>query len=210
MPEAPDGQGTATDRLRVALARTRGAVGLTLRRRDAALVLGGTTVAYTLAYLVAIGHLAPGLGGFGVTVVPDAAGRFLRPALGPLSFTPVARVAFGPVTYLFSLNTLIGAGVAALVGLNVAVTYLAWRQPKACGLADSSTGLLASVPALLSGTACCGPVALIALGIQASGVLLTAFQILLPAAVLLLLGSLVLVGRRVEPTRLAGTSQTAK
>jgi len=83
---------------------------------------------------------------------------FVRPALGPLSFTPVASVALGPVTYLFSLNSVIGLGLAALVGLNLSMTYLAWTQPRACGLGQSSTGLLASLPAVLSGTACCGPV----------------------------------------------------
>jgi hypothetical protein len=101
------------------------------------------------------------------------------------------------VTYLFSLNTVVGFGLAALVGLNLALTYLVWRQPAACGIGRSSTGLLASVPALLSGTACCGPVVLLVVGVQASGVLLTGFQLLLPIAVLLLVGSLVLVGRRV-------------
>ena len=43
-----------------------------------------------------------------------------------------------------------------------------------------------------------GPWSFIAVGIQASGVLVTAFQWLLPAAAVLLVGSLVLVGRRVR------------
>lgn len=185
-----------------ALSRTRDATKLTLRRRDAKAVFGVVTVGYFVVYLWAIGHLAPGLGGYGVTVVADPLSEFLHPALGPLSFTPVARVALGPVTYLFSLNSVLGFGLAVLVGLNLALTYLAWTQPRACGLGQSSPGILASLPAVLSGTACCGPVVLIVLGIQASGVLLTAFQFLLPFAVLLLVGSLVLVGRQVEPRQL--------
>lgn len=173
-----------------------------LRRRDTTLVFGVVTAGYPALYLLAIGHLAPGLSGYGVTVVSDPLSAFLRPALGPFSFTPVARIALGPVTYLFSLNSVIGLGLAALVGLNLAVTYLAWTQPSACGIGHSTSGFLASVPAVLSGTACCGPVVLIALGIQASGVLLTTFQFLLPLAVLVLVGSLVLVGRKVDPDRL--------
>ena len=192
-------EGAYADRLRAAVARTRTGTALALRRRDGRLVFGGVTAAYLVAYLRAVGHLAPGLGGFGVTVVPDPVGKLLRPELGPFTFTPVARVVAGPVTYLASFNTVIGAVLAVLVGLNLALTYLAWRQPAACGIGESSTGLLASVPALLSGTACCGPVVLIALGIQASGVLLTAFRVSLPVAAVLLVGSLVLVGRRVEP-----------
>ncbi len=200
------------DRLRTAVSRTRAGVALALRRRDARLVFGVVTAGYLAAYLRAVGHLAPGLGGVGVTVVSDPLGKLLRPELGPFTFTPVARVVVGPVTYLASFNTVIGAGLAGLVGLNLALTYLAWRQPAACGIGESSTGLLASVPALLSGTACCGPVVLIALGIQASGVLLTALQYTLPAAAVLLIGSLVLVGRRVDPAavRAAGSGQPSR
>jgi len=181
-----------------ALTRTRDAVSLTIRRRDAALVFAATTLGYLLAYLWAIGHLAPGLGGFEVVVVDGAAGQFFTQARGPLAFRPVARVSLGPLTYLFSLNTVVGLGIATLVGLNLALSYLAYTSPRACGVGSQSAGLLASVPALLSGSACCGPVVLLVLGIQASGVLLTAFQLLLPVAVLALLASLVLVGRQVN------------
>ena len=100
---------------------------------------------------------------------------------------------------LFSpFDTLFGLGLAVLVGLNLALFYLAWTQPAACGI-DSATGAFAAVPALLSGTACCGPVLLLLLGVQASGLLLTAFDVLLPLAVVTLLGSLVLVSRNVDP-----------
>ena len=187
-------------RFRTAVSRTRAAIELALRRWDGRLVFGAVAAGYLAAYLRTVGHLAPGLGGFGATVVSDPFGKLLRPELGPFTFTPVARVTVGPVIYLASFNTVIGAVLAGLVGLNLTLTYLAWRQPAACGIGEPSTGLLASVPALLSGTACCGPVVLIALGIQASGVLLTAFQFLLPVAAVLLTGSLVLVGRGVDPT----------
>lgn len=181
------------------VSRTRGATAATLRRRDAQVVFATVTAGYLGLYLYAIGHLAPGLGGVGITVVDDPLGQFLRPALGPLSFTPVAMVSLGPLTYLFSFNTVLGLGLSMLVGLNLAVTYLAWTQPKACGIGRSSSGILASIPAVLSGTACCGPVVLIALGIQVSGVLLTTVQYMLPIAVVLLVGSLLLVGRQVDP-----------
>lgn len=172
---------------------------MALRRRDAQFVFAIVTAVYLVSYLWAIGHLARGLGGYDVTVVADPAALFLRPELGPFTFTPVARVALGPVTYLFSFNSVLGLGVSVLVGLNLALTYLAWTQPKACGIGESSSGILASLPAVLSGTACCGPVVLIVLGIQASSVLLTAFQYLLPVAVIMLVGSLILVGRQIEP-----------
>lgn len=186
-------------RFRTAVSRTWVAIVRTLHRRDTRIVFGSVTVVYVLSYLWAIGHLAPGLHGYGVTVVADPLAKFFRPELGPFAFTPIARITLGPVTYLFSFNTLIGLGLATLVGLNLALTYLAWAQPKACGIGKTSTGVVASLPALLSGTACCGPVVLIVLGIQASGVLLTAFQFLLPIAAIVLIGSLLLVGRQVTP-----------
>ena len=188
--------------LGAAVSRTLAAATEVFRRPDATLVVVGTAVGYLLIYLYALGHLAPGIGGFDVTVVSGALEKFFQPELGPFSFTPVARVSVGPVTYLFSLNTVLGLGIACLVGLNLGLTYLAWRQPAACGIGSSSSGFLASIPAVLSGTACCGPVVLIVLGIQASGIIVTAFQFLLPIAVVLLLGSLVLVGRQIDPTRL--------
>lgn len=172
---------------------------MTLRRRDGRVVFATITMVYLAVYLWAIGHLSPGLGGFDVFVVTEPLSKFFEPELGPLSFTPVARVALGPVTYLFSLNTLLGFGLSVLVGLNLGLTYLAWQQPTACGIGQSSTGLLASLPAVLSGTACCGPVVLILVGIQASGAILTTFQFLLPVAVLMLVGSLVIVGRQIDP-----------
>ena len=195
-------KGPSAGRLGGAVSRTLAATRAVFDRRDAVAVVAVTAVAYLLVYLYALGHLAPGLGGFDVVVVSGALGKFLRPELGPFAFTPVARVSLGPVTYLFSFNTVIGAGIAGLVGLNLGWTYLAWRQPAACGVGTSSSGVLASIPAVLSGTACCGPVVLIVLGIQASGIVVTAFQFLVPVAVVLLLGSLVLVGRQVDPARL--------
>jgi hypothetical protein len=192
---------TLARRSKALAVKTRAATALTLSRRDALVVVGIVTVGYLLVYLRALGHLAPGLGGYSVTVVADPLGRLLEPALGPFAYTPVAQVRLGPVTYLFSFNSVIGFGLAVLVGLNLGLTYLAWRQPTACGIGQSSTGILASVPAVLSGTACCGPVVLIVLGIQASSALLTAFQFLLPLSVVMLVGSLVLVSRQLDPQR---------
>ena len=191
--------------LQGALARTRAATALTLRRRDSLLVVAGVTLLYLLGYLWAVGDLAPGFGGYGLVLAADPLGTLLRTTSGPLSFAPVALVQAGPLAYEASLNTLVGLGLALLVGLNLGLTYLTRKQPAACGL-RSSTGVVAGVPALLSGTACCGPVVLIALGVQASGALLTVFEALLPAAALVLVGSLVVVGRQVRPEAVAAAS----
>lgn len=129
----------------------------------------------------------------------NAVSRFFQPALGPFSFEPIAILTVGPVTYLFSLNTVIGLLVATLVGLNLSVSYLVWRQPSACGIGSQSAGLLAGIPALLSGTACCGPVILLVVGLEATGTLLTVFEFLRPVSILLLVGTLFYIGRQVRP-----------
>ncbi|WP_458206029.1 hypothetical protein [Haladaptatus sp. NG-SE-30] len=180
------------------LARTGFAVRATLHRTDALFVFVGVTVGYLAAYLFAIGHLTAGSGEFGLLVVSDPLSRAFEP-VGSLSWEPVARLDAGVATLLVSpLNLLLGWILATLVGVNLAVTYLAWRQPKACGISGSS-GIFAGIPALLSGAACCGPVVLIVLGVQASGILLTAFSALVPLALILLVGSLLWVGRKVNP-----------
>ena len=95
---------------------------------------------------------------------------------------------------------MIGGVVAGLVGINLGMTYPAVRRPKAYGTGAGS-GLLASVPALLSGTVCCGPVVLLAVGVQATAVVLTAFVRLLPIGVALLLASLAYVAVKIDPGR---------
>jgi hypothetical protein len=120
-------------------------------------------------------------------------------SVGFFRFDAIAVVGVGPVTYLFSpLNAAVALVLSVLVGANVGLTYLGLIQPKACGL-ESSTGVLAGVPALLSGAACCGPTILLVVGVQASATIITGFQFLVPLAVVLLVGSLLAVGRQVDP-----------
>lgn len=87
----------------------------------------------------------------------------------------------------------IGLAVAVLVDHLFAVTNSVRLQPKACGIGSRSAGALAGIPALLPGTAYCGPV-LLAAGSPAQSV-----RGVLPIAALCLLGTLLMAGRRVQP-----------
>lgn len=178
-----------------------GAVRLTLGRPDSAAVVAVVTFGYLLAYLWATGDLSLRTGvDPRVLVIDDPLGRLFA-RTGPVSFGAIATIDTGVVRLLLSpVNVAIGSIVAGLVGINLGVTYLAIRRPKACGMGAGS-GLLASVPALLSGTVCCGPVVLIAIGMQATAVVLTAFFWLLPVGIVLLLGSLAYVATRIDPKR---------
>ena len=177
--------------------RTGAAVGVAARRRDSRLVFVAATLSYLLVYLVTVGDLAVGAGGVSLRVIDDLSRAFA--SAGFFRFGAIAVVGLGPVTYLFSpLNAVVAATLSVLVGANVGLTYLGTIQPTACGL-ERSTGVLAGVPALLSGAACCGPTILLVVGVQASATIITGFQFLVPLALVLLVGSLLLVGRQVDP-----------
>jgi len=177
--------------------RTGAAVGVAARRRDSRLVFVAATLSYLLVYLVTVGDLAVGAGGVSVRVIDDLSRAFA--SAGFFRFGAIAVVELGPVTYLFSpLNAVVAVTLSVLVGANVGLTYLGTIQPTACGL-ERSTGVLAGIPALLSGAACCGPTILLVVGVQASATIITGFQFLVPLALVLLVGSLLLVGRQVDP-----------
>jgi hypothetical protein len=200
----PDGADDATDEPGV-LARTAFAIRVVTARPDTRIALALGTSTYLVLYSVTTGAISV-LGGSGASlqVVADPLSRLFE-STGFLTFEPIARLQVAGLSYLFSpVDAAIATLLAVLVGLNLAVTYLGLVQPRACGLAPSS-GLLASVPALLSGAACCGPVIFVALGIQATGALFAGVQLLLPLSVVLLAGSLLLVGQRIDPTLLDDT-----
>ncbi|QFU84734.1 hypothetical protein [Natronorubrum aibiense] len=177
---------------------TVAAIGLVVRRSDSLAITAVIVISYLTVFLWVIGDLAfrPDVTA-NLIVVDDPLNRmFLR--TGPASFEAVALLDTGVVRLLLSpINVALGLLVASLVGINLGLTYLATVQPAACGIGAGS-GLLASVPALLSGTVCCGPVVLIALGIQASGLLLTMFAWLLPLGIGLLLVSLIYVAGTID------------
>lgn len=179
--------------------RTLHAIRMALRRRDGTGAFVAVSSSYFLAYSIAVGHLGPGRGSIGVSVVPEPLSMMTRQT-GPYQYEPIATILLGPVDYLFSpIDATIAIGFAVLVGVNVAVSVVAWRSPSSCGIGGGSAGLFAGVPAMLSGAACCAPAILIATGVQATAGLLTIFRWLLPATALLLVATLLFVGTRVDP-----------
>jgi hypothetical protein len=154
------------------------------------------SVAYLLAYLFIIGDLSYVAGGSGFTVEFGSLSNAFR-RVSAFYFEPVASVSAGPVFLLVSVgNLLVGGTVAALVGANLAFTYVSIRNPSACS-ARNKTGLLSAVPALAAGTACCAPTIFIVLGIQASAGLLALQSLALPVSVALLVVALSMVAPKV-------------
>lgn len=173
-----------------------------LRRWDSLLVFVFVTVGYLGAFLYMMQDIFIDTSvGFGVSVpVSDPLSVMFQPGPGLIAYEAIAVVELGVLSWTFSpINTAIGLSIAVLAGLNMAMTYLAVTQPKACGLGASS-GVIASIPALLAGGACCAPVVAIVFGIQMSAVLVTAFTWMLPAGGALLALSLVYIAGKVDPT----------
>ena len=193
----PSGGGAA--RTLVALVgRTRAALQAATGRRDSLSVLVAGALAYLLVYLVTLGDLSrSGATAPSVRLASDLARAFA--STGFFRFDAVAVLSGWGLTYLFSpLNLVVAGTLAALVGANLSLTYLGLVQPRACGL-EASTGVVAGVPALLSGAACCGPTILLVVGVQASATLIGVFELLVPLAFLMLAVGLLAIGRQVDP-----------
>lgn len=193
--------------------RTGFAVRASLGRRDGRATFAVVWVAYFLAYAVGLNHL--GLRGDAATgaaddrapavdlvVASDPLALATR-RIAPLQYEPVALLTVGPVEYLFApINAAVGLGLAALVGVTLAVSVVAWRGPAACRI-GAGAGAAAGIPGLLSGFVCCGPTLLLVIGVQASAGLLAVTQWFLPFAVLGLVATLLWVGSRVDPAVVA-------
>lgn len=183
--------------------RTLDALSVTVARRDARATFVLATAGYLVIYLTTIGDLSLALNvADGISVRPAADLSRGLVSTGFFRFEAIAIVTTPVGTVLVSpLNLAIALVLSGLVGANLALTYLGLVQPRACGL-EASSGVFAGIPALLSGAACCGPTILLVVGIQASATLITVFQLLVPIAVVMLVGSLLLVGRQIDPSLL--------
>ncbi|MEX2530477.1 MAG: hypothetical protein WD960_06865 [Gemmatimonadota bacterium] len=156
---------------------------------------------YLVLFLIALQDIS--LGGRGFEFLTTNWDRMFD-RRGTMTFEPIARITFPGLTILLSpLNILMGAGIAFLAGLNLVITWIAFRQPSACRF-NRSTGILASVPALLAGSACCAPAIVLILGLQVSSVLISAFQILVPVSAVLLVVTLKLIVDRTDTELLGG------
>lgn len=174
------------------------ALRLTARRRDARAVAVLASIGYLVTFLFVTGDLSyrPDVGVRFLVVADPVERLFAR--TGPASFGAIGMIDAGVVRLLVSpFNLVIGLGIAVLVGVNLALSSLAIRRPAECGIGAGS-GVIASLPALLSGTICCGPVVLLAVGVQASAALMTVFAWLLPLGTVLLLVSLAYVATRID------------
>ena len=184
------------------IAETGHAVRGVFRRWETASIFALVAAGYTFVYLWAIADLTvQSTPGITVDIVASADRAFQR-GPGRFAFEGIAIVDLGVARYIVSpVNTTIALGVGSLVGLNVSLSYLAYTRPSACGI-GGSTGLLAAIPAAVSGGACCAPVLFIVLGVTATSTTLAVVTWLLPVSVAILLGTLVYLAEQIDQTAL--------
>lgn len=164
------------------------------RHRRRGLVAG---VVVLLLYLVAIGDIAVSRARSdwpSVTVATDWVGK-LAATRAPYLFEPVAVVRPAPWVVLFvgPGNLLLGGLLAGLVVLNVTVASQRASAARSCR-ATTFGRLLAVLPALSVGMACCAPTLLLAVGTSFAAALAPVFlplrSWLFPVSVALLLATL--------------------
>lgn len=161
---------------------------LSMKRRLAWAIAG----AYLVVFMIALGDLAfdGAMRPFAFVAVGDWANLLLRQRT-PFQFEAVAVVEAPFVVWLLSpANLAIGALLGALTGIQIALVGIAAQCSSACGLSPA-TGVLAGLPGLLAGSACCAPVLFVLLGLQVTASVVTVVGLLIPAALLLLTAGLV-------------------
>ena len=127
-------------------------------------------------------------------VVPNWESLLLRER-APFQFEAVAILESPYLVWLISpMNIALGMALGLLTGLQVALVRIARRCAVACGLSPA-TGVLAGLPGLLAGSACCAPILFVLLGVQVTASLVTFMGLMIPAAFAFLLVGMALTLR---------------
>lgn len=154
-------------------------------RRWLALAIGAL---YFLFYLYAVGQLAvrgvvTPVGSPAFVVDPEWVSKLFDPIAG-YTFEPAAAIYLpgGAAILLAPPNLLIGLALGGLIALNVATAAYSLSAVRSCRRL-SWTGLLGSLPALLTGFACCVPTIGLVLGANLALALISVQTFLLPLGV---------------------------
>lgn len=91
--------------------------------------------------------------------------------------------------------------LGSLVGMNGAMAVEAFvRRPPACATGGGPWWVAAVLPSFLASFSCCAPTVLLLIGAGAAGAVISVIPFVVPAAALLLLGSLAWSARRLKRT----------
>ena len=149
--------------------------------------------AYVVLYLAAAQYLiaAPGEADsfLDFRLLPDWHDLVFRQR-APFLFEPIGALHFGPFMLFLSIpNIVIATALGLLVAANVAVSYFSFHALGLRGVRGLHS-LIGTIPALISGAACCVPTLILVIGLQLTATVATIWSWLVPASALLLVGSL--------------------
>lgn len=170
-------------RIREALGRLSATLS-SVRLRRIALLAG---LSYALLYLFSLGLIVITPGN---SVIPGD-DRLIFVGLdglwrerAPYNYEPMLLVEpfDGFALFIALPNYLLAALLGLLLGFNISTLVYSYQRAKACGLGHSLGGVLASVPAFLTGFACCTPTVIILLGAAFAASFVALLQWFMPAA----------------------------
>ena len=108
----------------------------------------------------------------------------------PFLFEPIGAFYIGNVKIFLSIpNIFLATVLGLLVALNLALSYYSLRFLQLRGV-RGFTSLLSTIPAILSGMACCTPTIILLIGLQVTATIITVWSFLVPLSILLLFISL--------------------
>jgi hypothetical protein len=177
-------------------------------------VAAGLLLAYTVAYLL-----------IAKALVIDPSGQFSR--FGPLPILLLSPLSartltswIDPAFVLYLSEAVVLAPsvpailtvlvLGALVGLNGAMgVETIVRRPPRCESGAGPWWIAGALPSFLATFSCCAPTVLLLLGAGAAGAVISVIPFVVPAAALLLLGSLTWSARRLERTTIVEAGRRA-
>lgn len=108
----------------------------------------------------------------------------------PFLFESIGALYLGGIKIFISVpNILIAALLGVLVAFNISVSYYSFRALSLRG-ARGFMDLLGTVPAIVSGAACCVPTLILVIGLQLTAGLATLWSFFVPLSFVLLIASL--------------------
>jgi hypothetical protein len=168
--------------------------------------------AYVVLYLAAMQYLIVAPGDteslFGLNILPHWQDLVFRQR-GPFLFEPVGVLHLASVVVFLSIpNIVIAIVLGLLVATNIAVSYYGFR---ALGMRGPRGihALIGTIPALVSGAACCVPTLILVIGLQLTATVAAVWSWLVPISALLLLGSLWLSLHRMVAEQVCDVSRGA-
>lgn len=116
-------------------------------------------------------------------------------------YEPIGELYVLGITLFISFNLVLSSFLATLVGLNVVLTYYSFHALSLRGVSGAYT-LMSTVPAIVSGAACCVPTLILVVGLQMTATLAAIFPFFVPASLLLLVLSLMWSVRKINTNSL--------